>query len=335
LLKKGSAGPDVADLLRASAVCPPPQIISAALKIGLFDACGDGPWSGRTLARRLQCSQPALERLLQALAALGLLRRSSKGYWNSEVAEAYLRRSGPGCLAPVFTHAETLQPQWSQLDRAVLTGTMAPIPAGRRAAYQRQLKRFLDAMHAIGTVKCELILKRVPVGRYRTMLDLGGGMGTYAAGFARRNRRLRAVVCDLPDVVRHARAYVRRESLEDRVTCAACHCLEEPLPRGPFDLVLLSNLLHIYGRADCRRLIKKAVRVLAPGGTLLVHEYLYGCGDTAAVGLFDMTMLVGTPGGRCFAVSDVEVWMRAAGACPVGTAPVMAGTSVVWGEARS
>ena len=75
----------------------------------------------------------------------------------------------------------------------------------------------------------------------------------------------------------------------------------------------------------------KAAAALAPGGTLAVHDYLFGCGDSVAVSLFDMTMLVGTPQGRCYERRDLQQWLRAAGVARIRSAAILAGTSLVWG----
>jgi hypothetical protein len=95
--------------------------------------------------------------------------------------------------------------------------------------------------------------------------------------------------------------------------------------------VFISNLLHIYEPRGCRTIIKKAAEVLARTGTLVVHDYIFGCGDSAAVSLFDMTMLVGTPRGRCYEKKDIERWMKAAGIRRIKTAEILGGTSIMWG----
>ena len=65
--------------------------------------------------------------------------------------------------------------------------------------------------------------------------------------------------------------------------------------------MLLSNILHIYAAGDARAIIKKAAQALQRKGTLLIHDYIMGSGDPVFVSLFDMTMLTGTPEGRCHA----------------------------------
>ena len=119
-----------------------------------------------------------------------------------------------------------------------------------------------------------------------------------------------------------------------RVSAAAGECLSDPFPGNDYDLVLLSNILHIYAPGDARSIIKKAARALQRRGTLLIHDYIAGCGDQVFVSLFDMTMLTGTPEGRCHAHDDLCQWMKAAGLSRIKTKAVNTGTSIVWGEKK-
>ena len=186
-------------------------------------------------------------------------------------------------------------------------------------------------MDALGRLKSEHICKQFPMSDHRSMLDLGGGIGTYAVSFCKRYSGLHGVVFDLPDVARLARRNIQKAGLQKRVSVAAGECLADDLPTGPFDLVFISNLLHIYNKADCKRIVKKAVSVLAKGGTLVVHDYIFGIGDSVSVSLFDMTMLIGTPQGRCYEQGDIASWLRAAGIKKIKSAEILAGTSILWG----
>ncbi|MEI6128322.1 MAG: methyltransferase, partial [Pseudomonadota bacterium] len=178
----------------------------------------------------------------------------------------------------------------------------------------------------------ERIKEIINFNMFSAMLDLGGGIGTYAVSFARENRDLKATIVDLKDVVRHAGAYIKKAGMTDRIQVAAGQCLEDPLPKGPFDLVFISNLIHIYDSPGCKKIIAKAVKVLSDKGTLVIHDYIFGSGDCVAVALFDMTMLVGTPQGTCYERKEIEAWMRQGGITNIISADVLAGTSIIWGQ---
>ena len=135
----------------------------------------------------------------------------------------------------------------------------------------------------------------------------------------------------LKAVVPHAKKYIRQCGMGRRVSVAAGECRSDPFPGNDYDLVLLSNILHIYAAGDARAIIKKAAQALQRNGTLLIHDYITGLGDQFFVSLCDMTMLTGTPEGRCHARTDLCHWMKAAGLSRIRTKAVNAGTSIVWG----
>lgn len=65
------------------------------------------------------------------------------------------------------------------------------------------------------------------------------------------------------------------------------------------DVVLFSHLLHGFAPDDCARLIAKAEKALAPGGTLIIHEFVTDPIDpqtTPIPALFGLEMLMTSHG---------------------------------------
>jgi ubiquinone/menaquinone biosynthesis C-methylase UbiE len=331
-LKSGFANPDAESLIGSGASLHAVQAMAAAVATGVCDRLAMAACSSVALARGCRLSVSALERLLHLLEALGVVRKKGGLYQNSALAKKYLCRGSRTYLGDYIMHCESMIDPWRQLPYALRTGRMHRLTTPRLAGYSRQLKRFLHAMENLGRIKCELIEERFNIHRYKRMLDLGGGMGTYSVGFARSNRQLHSVLCDLKDVTRHARSYIRQAGMQDRISVAAGECLSAELPKGPFDLVFISNLLHVYGPKECKKIIRMAAQVLAPHGAMLIHDYMFGCGDQLAVALFDISMLVGTPRGRCHAHDTLREWLEAAGIRRLRHASILAGTSIMWGH---
>ncbi len=310
------------------------RVLCGSVKLGLFDELERKDLSATVLARRLAVSRQALLRILRVLVSMKLLKKTARGYRNTPIANRYLCTTAQYYLGDVLRHCESLSDQWSHLEKALKTDSMVPPSSKRLKDYHGQLKLFLRAMDALGRIKSELMLTKVAIGQCGTMLDIGGGIGTYSVSFARANRKLHSTVYDLEPVIAHARPYIAMSGMHKRITAVAGECVHDVLPQGPFDLVLISNLLHVYNRSDCKKIIRKAVKRLAPQGTLIIHDYIFGHGDALAVALFDMTMFVGTPQGRCHERSDVAGWMQSAGIGQIKHADVLGGTAIVWGHKK-
>ena len=308
------------------------RVLFETVRLGLFDALSEKPQSAKSLAGKLKLSADALGRLLRALHEMRLVEQQGNAYKNAALSQRYLCRQSENYIGDFFIHRETLQAPWAGLKFSLRHNKMVQPEGNRLADYPRQLNKFIRSMDALGRLKSERIREIINFNKFSSLLDLGGGIGTYAVSFARENRDLSATIVDLKDVIRTAGAYIKKAELTDRIHLLAGQCLADPLPKGPFDVVFISNLLHIYDSPGCKKIITKAVKVLSDKGKLVIHDYIFGSGDCVAVSLFDMTMLVGTPQGRCYEQKEIKKWMKEAGIGNIKSAGVLAGTSIMWGE---
>jgi 2-polyprenyl-3-methyl-5-hydroxy-6-metoxy-1,4-benzoquinol methylase len=136
------------------------------------------------------------------------------------------------------------------------------------------------------------------------MLDIGGGPGIDAVGFASAGWDV--TVLDLPEVLAS-----EGERLADAgVTCVAGDATEE-IPGGPWDGVLIANVLQLLGPDEARALVARAAAELAAGGVMAVLGILR---DLSPFGrLFAVGMLLATPRGDTHDSDEVAGWMHAAG----------------------
>jgi ubiquinone/menaquinone biosynthesis C-methylase UbiE len=170
--------------------------------------------------------------------------------------------------------------------------------------------RFTDAMAAAPQERIErivdLCLERRPGAR--SVLDLGGGPGLMTRAFARRG--LRATLLDTPDILQHV---VKAHRLDDvaNLDVFAADFTRDPLPTGPFDLVLISNVLHIYGPEQNRQLLRKVARVSAPEGVVAVAEFLNGRSRRAPD--LSLRMLLTSESGKAYSEGEIAAWLDEAG----------------------
>jgi SAM-dependent methyltransferase len=116
-------------------------------------------------------------------------------------------------------------------------------------------------------------------GRER-VLDLGCGRGLLMLGVAHRLTTGRSVGVDVwrpEDLLNNDRNEtlynVRAERVEERVEIHTQDMRELPFDDGGFDVVVSSWALHcLPGPVERRRTLKEAIRVLRPGGMLLIVD---------------------------------------------------------------
>lgn len=295
--------------------------LHAAVKLDLFTAIGDRHLSAAELAAEIDADPRALTMLLNALVALDLLRKRDGTYANGDIAAAFLAGTSPRYVGHMIMHHHHLVESWSHLDQAVKTGRAVR----ERVSFTDPEKRksFLMGMFNSAMVAAPRIVRQVDLSGRRHFLDLGGGPGTYAIHFCLENPDLRAVVYDLPTTRPFAEETIARFNLSDRITFVEGDFVEKKLS-GSYDAAWLSHVLHGEDPDTCRQMIVKAAGVLAPGGLLMVHEFIL---DDTLDGplfpaLFSLNMLLGTEGGQAYSQGQIMEMFTAAGLKDIRRIPV-------------
>jgi SAM-dependent methyltransferase/DNA-binding transcriptional ArsR family regulator len=284
-------------------------LVAAASDAGIFQALHRAPASPTELSEALGFDERATRITLLALEEAGLLERRGERF---VLTERSARELGDPD-APDFTGRGL--PHWLRSVRATTRlrevlergGPLDPRPRTRRPEHVR---RFTAAMSAAPRARIErivdLCLERRPDAE--TVLDLGGGPGHITRTFVAHG--LRGTLLDTADIVTHVVPTYGIDEIEG-LEAVAADFNRDPLPAGPFDVVLLSNVVHIYDAASVRALFAKAARVLSPGGVLAVAEFLRGRSSRAAH--LGLQMLLKSARGDAYSEAEIRQWMREAG----------------------
>ena len=172
----------------------------------------------------------------------------------------------------------------------------------------------LSVLDRIGQQSGPELARRLKLDSLTTLLDLGGGAATNAIAFCQVYPALRATVFDLPDTLKIAEGRVKEAGLESRIDLRAGNFNRDGWG-GPYDAVLMSDILHYQGLEANTHLVKQASLHLRPGGRLIIKDrFLDESGTSPAwATAFAVHILVNTEQGRCFKVSEAIDWMTKAG----------------------
>jgi SAM-dependent methyltransferase len=159
--------------------------------------------------------------------------------------------------------------------------------------------------------KYALTVALLPRERYATAFEPGCSIGVLTEQLASRCDTLLA--CDaVPDAVASARA---RTAGRPGVLIAQ-RVIPREWPKGPFDLVVFSELLYYFDDADFRQVLRLGVGALRPDGHLLAVHWRHPAPDHPRTGDEVHAALAGHPGlARLARYSDpdftAEVYTRA------------------------
>jgi SAM-dependent methyltransferase len=248
------------------------------------------------------------------MVALGVCEVKDRVYRNAPLGDAFLVPGRPGYLGDeegAMFRANL--PAWSQLTTLARTGEPA------HEIDSPQMLEFWTALTpAIGrrgrpvaeeAVRLLKLTEGAP-----SLLDVGGGAALYSLALLRQNDRAQATQLDWPHVNRIAQTEIDAAGLSSRFRTIDGDFRTTP-PGGPYDVAVLSNILHQESEESGLDLMKRLHAALKPGGRLLVSEFVVDDGRAGppASLMFSLNMLANTRGGRAYERSHLGRLVREAG----------------------
>ena len=302
------------ELLSLAEGCFESRILFALKKLDLFRFVGDGERTAAELAGALGAEVHFLERLLNAGVMLDVLAVNELGQysvqprWRPLVVDA----DSPAYLGDWLDLLASLDEAMQSLHEAVARG--GPTVQVHLERDPDELRAFTLAMHSYAALRGKELARFLDTSGCRTLLDLGCGPGTYSCHLGLANPSLRLVLIDHPQVLETTREIHARYPLENEIEYVPLDITEAEIP-GSYDMILVSNTLHMLGEEESRRLLSRVRRHVNPGGSLVVQfQYL----DEDRRGgrwpvILDLIQMCYTSHGRNHSVAETREWMEAAG----------------------
>jgi SAM-dependent methyltransferase len=300
-------------LLEMAASFRPACVLGAAAELNVFTAIGDRQLSLEEVTGRLKSDRRATRMLLDALAALHLLKKEEERYSVPEALRPLLSEGTPGSVLPMILHSMNILRNWTQLAWVVKAGIPGPRVASIRG-FDADRAAFVAAMHVVSGPIADGLVARIGGLPFTHLLDVGGASGTWTMAFLRANPQSRATIFDLPDAIQQARERFAGTEFADRVSFAPGDFYRDELPAGA-DLAWVSAIIHQHGREESRDLFAKVHRALAPGGHIAVRDIVMEPDRTrpALGAMFAINMLVNTDRGDTFTFGEIAEDLQAAG----------------------
>lgn len=308
------SAPDPSSLMQILSGARVQAALVAVLELRLCGHLAESPCTAEEVAKRASASPRGAQALLDAMVALGVCAVEGGVYRNTPLGDAFLVPGRPGYLGDeegaMFRAG---LPVWGQLTELARTGK----PAHENDSPQ-MLEFWTSLTPAIGrrgrpaaeeAVRLLKLTEGAP-----SLLDVGGGAALYSLALLRQNERARATQLDWPHVNRIAQREIDAAGVSARFHTIDGDFRTTP-PGGPYDVAVLSNIVHQESEASALDLMKRLRSALAPAGRLLVSEFLVDDGRAGppASLLFNLNMLANTSGGRAYERSHLARMLREAG----------------------
>ncbi len=288
-------------------------VLHAGVKLDIFSLLSQGTMRADQVAQQINADLRGTSMLLNALAAMGLLEKRKNDYQATQPAVDFLNRASPRYVGHMIMHHHHLSEAWSRMDEAVRTGR--PVrPRFSSTSDEQWRQSFLMGMYNMACQQAPRIVSSINLEGRRHLIDLGGGPGTYAIHFCERNPELLAVVFDLPTTRPFAEDTIARHGLSHRIQFIEGDFLTANIA-GDYDVAWLSHILHSEGAVACETLISKAVRLLKPGGLILIHDFLLNDNMDGPLfpTLFALNMLQATEQGQSYSETQIREMLQKSG----------------------
>ena len=112
------------------------------------------------------------------------------------------------------------------------------------------------------------LIEKLPLTGCRTLLDVGGGLGTLPRRFVVIILAFRATLVEHPNILPLARRAIRDSGMAKRVRLIGADFYTRCSATGDSIAVFVSNVLHAHGVAENRSLLTQLHRCLNPRGAI-------------------------------------------------------------------
>ncbi len=124
---------DYSDLVKLASGHVEARLVQAAVELEIFEIIGSDALAAASVADSLNLEPRALELMLNALTALGLLRKREDRFSLTDVSSKYLKRGAPRYLGGMIRFEASLWDCWASLTQAIRSGR----PVRRADMYQK------------------------------------------------------------------------------------------------------------------------------------------------------------------------------------------------------
>jgi hypothetical protein len=274
------------------------RIITVAAQLGLADQMDETPRCAAELAAAVGADAGALQRLLYALASVGVVQVVAPGQFVLTPVGACLRSDAARGLRSwaLMESADYYQAAWDHLLDGIVSGAPAFAHAVGQPFYHyldRQPvdgRNFSQTMGEVTAVVVDAVLAAYNFASIGRVVDVGGGYGKLLTSLLQHYPAMQGVLFDTPTVIERAKPHIQAGGVAERCTLIAGDFFDS-LPAGG-DLYLLSRVLMDHSDECSVRLLRNCRQAMSKQGRVHIIQILLPASEAGAARplLFDSAM---------------------------------------------
>ena len=315
------------------------QWMYVAAKLELAERLWERAHTSQELAEATGVSEDRMGRLLYALEQRGYFRRIRKksstplgGPWVNTAQSSTLMASHPNTIRPLLLHwvEDCYKPNGYLLESMKQEACAFSLEKGENyssffgdflPAHPERESLFSEAMSASSAFSDEAVLRDFPWSRFKRIVDVGGGYGSFLDLALKRLPEARGEIFDLPEVIESARNQWsnRDDSVSERIEFSQGSFFDDQtIPKvGKDEAYVLRNVLHDWPDKESLEILKNLRQSMGAEGRLVLVELGLAADSSghvleqarSSVDMLMMSMFEGRERTRC----EFEALLEASG----------------------
>ena len=275
------------------------KAIYCVAKLNIADTlAAEGPMNASALAAKSGAHAESLYRLMRALASIGIFREDQNGNFSLTPMAECLRDDSPDSVkAMALGIGNVWFKAYSELMYPIQTGkpgfehAMGMPVFEYLTTHPEEGKIFDRMMTDIHGGETAPMIDNYDFSAFKTIVDVGGGNGEVITSILQKNKEVKGILFDLPEVIDRARQNIASKGLNDRCRLEAGNFFESVVKGG--DAYIMRHIIHDWSDADAVTILSNCRKAMNPGGKVLVVEAVIQEGnEPSPFKLLDITMLM-------------------------------------------
>ena len=277
----------------------PAKSLQVAAELRIADLVSEKPKTADQLSTILGVHSDSLYRLLRALASLGIFKEITDSHFENTLLSEAIRADVPGSVKDFVIHApfDGFVLAWTKLMDVVRTGkpSFKDVNGCDQWEYFRRHpdmgERFNKGIAARASQVTSALLKSYDFSQFKTLIDVGGGLGTVLASILNKFPQLHGCLYEQSSVIEGAKSFLEAQGVISRCNLISGDFFES-VPKD-FDAYLMKSIIHDWDDEKALAILKNCRASINKHGKLLLIERVIGQDDAPlSVKWHDLYMLV-------------------------------------------
>jgi len=274
------------------------QALFVAAQLGIADILSNGSKTAEELAKATGVNSRSIYHLMRSLISVGVFSTEDNDKFQlNPMGKHLLTGTSDSLRGTVMAMGDEIYQAWGNLLYGIKTGKTAFNYTFNRDLYS-YLKQDSEASLNFNEWMKETtrewllpVLEAYDFSEVKTLVDVGGGIGTLTAVILNANPKMQAILFDREDVVVGAQRVLEGAGVADRCQIVGGNFFDAVLPDG--DLYLISRVLLNWDDTDAIKILTNCYQAMTVKDRLVVVDFMLPKGKMSPfIGLTSLNLFL-------------------------------------------